>query len=437
MSDSTKISAFHIENVKRIKAVAYQPTTSGLTVIGGKNGQGKTSVLDALAWGLGGDRLKPSRPDRDGSLSPPDIDITLSNGVRVMRKGKNSSLTVLDPEGKRAGQTLLNAFVSEFALDLPRFLIASSTEKANILLKILGIGEELKTLDREAERLYNQRHDFGIEVTKKEKYSEECREHADAPPEPVSVSELLSRHKTILAQNAENDRLRQNADRCRIAMDVARATVVAMEEKLAAARAAQAQAEADYVTASKSAEALLDESTEAIEADLARIEQINAMVAANAEKVRAADEANEYRARYAAMSVDLEAVRRMRIALLADANLPLPGLSVENGELLYSGQPWDCMSGSEQLRVGTSIVRRLKPECGFVFLDKLEGFDIDSLSEFASWAEAEDLQVLGTRVSVGEECSLIIEDGLPLGMTYADVVFEGAPAPDTSKAMDW
>ena len=45
---SVKISAFEIENVKRVKAVAYEPTENGLTVLGGKNGQGKTSVLDAM-----------------------------------------------------------------------------------------------------------------------------------------------------------------------------------------------------------------------------------------------------------------------------------------------------------------------------------------------------------------------------------------------------
>lgn len=49
---SVKISSFEIENVKRVKAVAYEPTENGLTVLGGKNGQGKTSVLDAIAWAL-------------------------------------------------------------------------------------------------------------------------------------------------------------------------------------------------------------------------------------------------------------------------------------------------------------------------------------------------------------------------------------------------
>ena len=52
-----KVTAFEAENVKRIKAVQFQPSENGLTIVGGKNGQGKTSVLDAIAWTLGGNRV--------------------------------------------------------------------------------------------------------------------------------------------------------------------------------------------------------------------------------------------------------------------------------------------------------------------------------------------------------------------------------------------
>ena len=88
---SVKISAFEIENVKRVKAVAYKPTENGLTVLGGKNGQGKTSVLDAIAWALGGNRFAPSAPYREGSTIPPHLKIKLSNGIVVYecnRQGK-------------------------------------------------------------------------------------------------------------------------------------------------------------------------------------------------------------------------------------------------------------------------------------------------------------------------------------------------------------
>ena len=53
---SVKINALELENVKRIKAVKIDPSQNGLTIIGGDNNQGKTSVLDSIASALGGDR---------------------------------------------------------------------------------------------------------------------------------------------------------------------------------------------------------------------------------------------------------------------------------------------------------------------------------------------------------------------------------------------
>ena len=73
------------------------------------------------------------------------------------------------------------------------------------------------------------------------------------------------------------------------------------------------------------------------------------------------------------------------------------------------------MSGSEQLKVSTAIVRKLKPKCGFVLLDKLEQMDLATLQEFGAWLESEGLQAIATRVSTGGECSVIIEDGYVLG----------------------
>ena len=69
------------------------------------------------------------------------------------------------------------------------------------------------------------------------------------------------------------------------------------------------------------------------------------------------------------------------------------------------------MSGAEQLIVATSLVRKLNPECGFVLLDKLEQLDSKTLNAFGNWLEKEGLQAIATRVSSGDECCILIEDG--------------------------
>src|SRR5690606_19167983 len=118
---------------------------------------------------------------------------------------------------------------------------------------------------------------------------------------------------------------------------------------------------------------------------------------------------------YDKLTTEINAIRQQKSELLTNASLPLEGLSVENGELTYKGQRWDNMSGSDQLKVSTAIVRKLKPDCGFILLDKLEQMDMKTLREFGAWLEQEGLQAIATRVSTGEECSIIIEDGYVAG----------------------
>lgn len=415
---SVKIASLELENVKRIKAVRLVPTERGLTVIGGNNGQGKTSVLDAIAWALGGDRYKPSTPARDGSVVPPRIRIELSNGLVVERTGKNSALRVTDPTGQRGGQQLLNSFVEELALNLPKFMEASGREKADTLLKIIGVGDQLYRLEHQEKQLYNQRLAIGRIADQKTKFAKEMPFYEGVPEKPVSPMELIQRQQAILARNGENQRKREAlADISRRKQQTyeelsrLEVQISQMKEQEAKLFKMYNQYIEDEKTAQKTAWDLQDESTAQLEEDLQNIETINAKVRANLDREKAEEEAKDYSNQYDKLTEDIEQTRQEKYDLLHGARMPLEELSVENGELTYRGKRWDGMSGSEQLKVSAAIVRELNPRCGFVLLDKLEQMDLNTLQEFGSWLEAENLQAIATRVSTGGECSIIIEDG--------------------------
>lgn len=404
MSEIVKINTLELENIKRVKTVVLTPTKNGLTVIGGRNNQGKTSVIDAIAWVLGGDKFKPSTPQREGSIIPPHLKVTLSNGLIVERSGKNSTLKVIDPNGNKSGQQLLNEFVEQFALNLPKFMDASAKTKADILLKIIGVGDRLYQLENEETTLYNKRHAIGQIADQKSKFVKEMQFFEGVPNAPISASELIMRQQEILAKNAENQRLRANTKQLESKANELQELINTKSKELTAILA-------QLEVARKSSAFLRDESTAELEADIANIDEINSKVRANLERQKAEIEAEEYRSQYNAYTEDIEAVRKARLDLLNNADLPLAGLSVENGELTYKGFKWDNLSGSEQLKVATAVVRKLNPKCGFVLLDKLEQMDLETLREFAEWLETEDLQAIATRVSTGGECSVIIEDG--------------------------
>ncbi len=410
--ESIKINKLEIENVKRVKAVKIEPTANGLTIIGGNNNQGKTSVLDAIAWALGGNSFRPSQAKNSASVIPPRLHIVLNNGLVVERRGKNSDLKVTDPDGNKGGQQLLNEFIEQLALDLPKFMESSSREKADTLLKIIGVGDKLAGLEQQEKELYSRRLAIGQIADRKEKFAKEQPYYPEAPKELVSASELIRQQQDILARNGENQRKRENLHK--LEQEYQR-----INDQLAELMKKQDAVHADLEIARKSAENLIDESTAKLEENITSIEDINRKVRANLDKDKAEEDALEYRNQYQQLTEKIENVRKDRTELLTSADLPLKGLSVEDGELIYQGQKWDNMSGSDRLKVAAAIVRKLNPKCGFVLLDKLEQMDIDTLNEFGSWLEQEGLQAIATRVSTGDECSIIISDGYVAGMEKA------------------
>lgn len=412
------IASLELENVKRVRAVELQPNEKGLTVLGGRNGQGKTSVLDAIAYALGGERMRPDRVTRDGSATPAKMRVELSNGIVCERKGKNSSLTVTDTTGMKGGQRLLDEFIGEFALNLPKFLNMSDREKADYLLKTLGIADQLADADRKVAEANAERTEIGRRARAARKMAEDSPFHEGVPGETLDVSALLDEqmfaHETnqaiefkrreVEAKRAESERMAAEVER--LARELADATE----------RMAIASSRSETVTGE----------LEGLEADLANMEPadeqaaaeavreaeaVNEMVRQNTARAEMLADADRLDGEYRAAGARVAKAKEELLSLLDGADLPLDGLAVEEGVLRFNGSAWGDMSGSEQLRVATAIVRKLKPECGFVLVDKLEQFDPQQLAEFGEWASGQGLQVIGTRVAVDDTCTVVIEDG--------------------------
>jgi hypothetical protein len=358
------------------------------------------------------------------------VKVTLDNGVTVERKGVNGALKVTSPNGK-GGQALLNEFVNQFALNLPKFMAATGTEKAKMLLDAFpDLGPRIQRLNEAVKKLYDERHAIGQVADRKAKYATELPFDTSAPDAPMSGAEMAKRLQDALSHNARNDsmrrdakaageralvceaRARQCAKRVKELQDALQDALNEQEKALTDVKAARLSCEAANATAAQ----LQDQDTSAIEREMEAIDSLNARVRANESKRNAEAEAEHLREQYADLSAKIDTARAERLRLLASVEMPLSGLSIdEDGELVLDGSRWDCMSGSEQLRVATAISAAMNPKCGFVLLDKLEAMDTGTLREFAAWLAARDLQAIGTRVGTGDECSIVIEDGVVAG----------------------
>ena len=257
----------------------------------------------------------------------------------------------------------------------------------------------------------------------KAKFAKEQPYYPDAPKDIVSAADLIRQQQEILARNGEKQRLIHEHDIILGQLDEANRSIERIKKELQAALTMKGELEVKLKASERTPHELEMESTEELERNIADVDEINRKVRANLDKDKAEEDAQTYAHQYADLTTKLEDVRQQKRALLDHADLPLPELTVSDGALLYKGQRWDNISGSDRLIVATSIVRRLNPECGFVLMDKLEQMDLKTLKAFGAWLEEQGLQVIATRVSTGEECSIIIEDG------YGTTQEAQAPAP--------
>ncbi len=413
MNDGVTIASLEIENVKKVKAVRLSPTETGLTLIGGDNGQGKTSVLEAIMGCLGGDAFK--QPVHDGA-DKGTVNITLSNGVLVKRTYTatgGSRLDVTDATGKKGGQSLLSAFVSAFALDVGEFMNAADKKKADILLKVIGVNPqpfEEKIRTREADRLLKGRErDRAKGNAESLPYFEGFDDKLDGNAISGQMTEALSHNAAI--RQASND-----VQAKRGCWQLANQRVEQAKEALRTAQEAFEKAQLEFVQAEEKAGTVGQPvDTQAISAKLQEVTEYNEKVSANLARKAAQDLHAQLADEYKSISGEIEDVRMELRALLEGANLPYPGLGVNDGVLEFNGRPWSTLSESERLILATAVSRAVMPQCKFVLIDGMERMDKKTLRTFTGWLVAQGLQAIGTRVGDGSENSIIIEDGEVVG----------------------
>ncbi len=415
MNHGVTITSLNIENVKRVRAVRLEPSETGLTLIGGDNGQGKTSILDAIMGALGGDAYK--QPVREGAEKG-TVEVTLSNGVtakRVYTAAGGSRLEVTDATGKKGGQQLLHSFVSTFALDISTFMDAPDKKKAEILLKVIGVNpqpfeERIRTLEQD--RLLK-----GRERDRAKGNAESLPYFDDVGDEKLDGNAISAQMTEALQHNARIRQAAADVQAAKDRRDLAEIRRKQAEEALANAISAQEAADAAYQDAQEKAATVGQPvDTAAVSAKLQEVSEYNEKVAANLSRKAAQELTAMLADEYKSISQEIEGVREELRSLLEGAALPYPGLGVNEGVLAYHGKPWSTLSESERLILATAVSQAVMPGCDFVLIDGLERMDRKTLQTFCGWLVAQGLQAIGTRVGDSDENTIIIEDGEVVGV---------------------
>jgi AAA domain len=424
----SKILELRTENVKRLKAVHIKPDGS-LVVIGGNNGQGKSSVLDSIMYALAGGKTLPSEPVRRGQKKASvEIDIGEFIVRRTFTPEGGTSLTITNKDGLKypSPQAMLDGLVGSLSFDPLEFARRKPAEQSASLRAVASL--DFTALDQKRVSLFSERTVANREVESlKNRLAAIPIPAADLPAEETSAADILKEQGEAAAQNAENDKKRTAAKAAGLSVSACEATrfnaahkVAALERELAEAQEILTSAKDAEAAARSSFSALTAEAKELADVDLApfaekllKVEQTNRAVRQRKDREALQQQLKVAMNRAEMFTTGIEEIDQTKRNNLAAAKFPVPGLSItEDGEVMYNDVPFSQASSAEQLRVSIGMALSLNPKLRILLIRDGSLLDADSLKVIAEMAEQNEAQVWMERVSTGGEVSVIIEDGM-------------------------
>jgi len=405
--------------VKRLKAVEIKPDGS-LVVVGGRNAQGKTSVLDSIAMALGGEKMLPGKPIREGEDKARVVLELDGTGLVVTRTftPKGSYLKVENAAGAtvKSPQAMLDQLVGKLSFDPLEFSRMDRKTQLETLKNLVGL--DFAGQDAEKKRLYDQRTESNREIKKLQANVGAMVKHEGAPAEEVSIAMLMESLRAAQAVQEANAEIRWNHDEAkrdhiRLCAQLAerieemrrlQAAVKALEKEIERSEAAVMHAAAQVTT-------IVEPDMAGLQNQLAGAEDINRKVRENQARSLALVGLRECQRGADALSVRIAEIDRQKAAALAAAKFPVEGLAFDESGVTYRGLPFDQASSAEQLRVSVGMGFALHRDLRVTLIRDGSLLDEGNLKLIADMAEAAGAQVWLERVGEGQECSVIIEDG--------------------------
>ena len=413
-----KIVRMTAENFKRLVAVEITP--EGNTVlITGKNGAGKSSVLDAIVSVLCGKKYHPKKPIRDGE-DHAEATIETENWIikRTFTASGGGQLTVLNKDGMKgtSPQALLDKIVGQIAFDPMLFIrmgdtVAGEREQLATVMRLAKL--DFSDIDAEATSLKEQRSD----VRKmKEHYEHEAGRITvpDGTPEKeVSVSELAAELQKATEFNANQAKVQDKVVSLRGSVAEFERTIKIQEQEL---EDLKQELEANKAEKKMIAEALalteqliepLTDTSEITER-MGEVEAVNDDVRRKRHKAQYLANAETEADKWRDLGQEMKALDAERALRLSNAKMPIEGMSVTEEGVIIDGIPLSQVNDAKKLEVGMAIAMAENPELR-VILMKGNDLDEDSLAMVSKMAADKDFMVWIERIE--GEGGIIIEDG--------------------------
>lgn len=393
----SKIIGLEVQNVKGIKAVRIDPKNGNIVPITGKNGAGKSSILDSIVYGLGGTREQCGQPIRRGETDA-RVEIDLGD-IKVVRRwdAKGTRLEVFSAEGAKfpSPQTMLDKLVGELTFDPFAFARMDAKEQAAILRRVAKI--DTSQLDMLRQATFEKRTDTNRRAKDIEGWLS-LNNKPEGPDDEVSIAEL-----TTKLNHAQSEKLL--ADRIDARIQDIEADIAELEAKLSEARKSLAHLRGRRDDAPKVPDIL------GLTQLIGDAESRNAIARARrAHSEKSAALAAE-REQSEAMTAELGRIDAEKKHLMEAAELPIGGLSLDADGVSMNGVPLDQCSSAERLRVSVAMGIALNPKLRVMLIRDGSLLDESGMAAIAEMADTNDMQVWIERVASDKAVGWIIEDG--------------------------
>lgn len=455
-----KIVQFTAENVKKLRAVEIKPDGS-LVVIAGKNGAGKSSVLDAIFYALAGGKDLPSQPIRKGEQS---AKVRLDLGeIIVTRKftASGSTLTVEGTNGARfpSPQRMLDDLIGAISFDPLAFTRMDARGQFDMLRKVVPLDVDIDALNGLNKRDYEARTDINRRAKALRAQADGIRVPEGLPAEPVDTKALMDRMASAAEHNADietrkanrtaavekvakltadadalepemtarvqeiertaNDRIaRIRAEMERLDKEMTEVAAKAAID-IAAARDASEKRAAALRAEAASLQKKLDEAkpladpidVSALRAEVDAATATNAGIDARGRRQAVVTEAEKLEAESQGLTDAMAAREKAKADAIQAAQMPVADLTFGDGAILYRGLPFDQASSAEQLRVSVGIAMAANPKLRVLRVKEGSLLDEDGLRMVEEMANSADYQVWCERVGTDGKVSVVMEDG--------------------------
>lgn len=405
-----KIIQLTAENVKKLKVVDITPTKDFIQITG-RNGSGKSSVLDSIWWALAGKEAIASEPIRKGEEKA-IIKLDLGSMIVTRRFTKaGTTLAVENAEGFKAPspQAMLDAIIGNLTFDPLEFSRMPAKQQFDTLRQIAEVKIDFEALAKEDAADTERRRDINRDIKNLEGELAGITVSDNAPDEAVDVTKLLGDLEEIDVFNTEMMDRTALRDKKWNYIQYEEKVIGGLKKQLADAQENLTKLNVEFETINATIQPLEDNT--AIKAKLSGAEAINKAHAAkqrrgtiNAQvalKTKAADE----------ITASLAARTAFKVDALQKTKMPIDGLSLGQGEVVFNDIPFLQLSAAEQLRISVAIAMAANPKLKIIRIKDGSLLDDDSLKMIQAMAGEHEYQIWCEMVNTTGKVGIFMEDG--------------------------